>query len=303
MEKIGDSIIYWLLHSLLWLLSLMPLKVARAIGRFLGRIFRSLDKKHRRIVRDNLTRAFPEKDAAWIEKTGKACFEHLGQVIMEIPYLLRWPHDRLLDHLRMHGVHHIYDALKKNKGLLTLTGHIGNWEWVGALMSVFAQPGCVVARPIDFAPADRLVNYWRQKGGNEVVPKARSARRLLKELRVNGLAGILLDQNVDWYDGEWVDFFGRPACTNKGLALLAMAKKTPVVPVFLQRSNDGCFDLYVEPEVELVDTGDKLQDIWDNTQNYTKALERAIRRKPEQWFWLHQRWKTKPYHPWPREKR
>ena len=302
MEKIIDNIIFGLLYGLVWLLSLLPLKTARALGKRFGRVFHWIDKKHRNIVLDNLSHSFPDKDRGWIEKTCTACFEHLGQVIMEIPYLVRWPHEKLLDHVRIHGAHNGFDAWKHNKGVLLLTGHIGNWEWAGALMAVCLQPGCVVARSLDFKPADKLVNLWRQKGGNEVVPKARSARRLLKELRANGMAGILLDQNVDWYDGEWVDFFGRPACSNKGLALLAMAKKAPVVPVYVQRSDDGCFDLYADPPVELVDTGDKLQDVWENTQNYTKALERAIMRKPEQWFWLHQRWKTKPYHNWPREK-
>ena len=302
MEKISNKIIYALMFSLVWLLSLLPLKTAQAVGKRFGWVFHRVDKKHQNIVRDNLSHAFPEKDRAWIDQTTLACFEHLGQVIMEIPYLVRWPHDRLIDHVRMHGGRNALKAWQESKGILLLTGHIGNWEWAGALMAVCLQPGCVVARPLDFPPADKLVNLWRQKGGNEVVPKARSARRLLKELRNMGLAGILLDQNVDWYDGEWVDFFGRPACSNKGLALLAMAKKAPVLPVYLQRCEDGCFDLYVDPPVELVDTGDKLQDIWDNTQNYTAALERAIRRKPEQWFWLHQRWKTRPYQPWPREK-
>ena len=302
MEKISHKIIYGMMFSLVWLFSYLPMKTARMLGRFFGRLFYRLDKKHQGIVRENLTYSFPEQDSDWIERTTLACFEHLGQVVMEIPYLMRWPHDRLLDHVRIHGAENALKAWEQNKGILLLTGHIGNWEWAGAMMAVGLQPGCVVARPLDFPPADKLTNLWREKGGNEVVPKARSARRLLKELRANGIAGILLDQNVDWYDGEWVDFFGRPACSNKGLALLAMAKKAPVLPVYLQRCEDGCFDLHIDPMVELVDTGDKLQDVWDNTQNYTKALERGIRRKPEQWFWLHRRWKTKPFHPWPREK-
>jgi KDO2-lipid IV(A) lauroyltransferase len=124
----------------------------------------------------------------------------------------------------------------------------------------------------------------------------------LRSLKQGNFIGILLDQNVDWYDGEWVDFFGRPACTNKGLALLAMKTKAPVIPVWSWRRDDGNFELHIGQEVPLIDTGDKAQDVWDNTQAYTKVLEDIIRKRPEQWFWLHQRWKTKPYHLWPRER-
>ena len=135
-----------------------------------------------------------------------------------------------------------------------------------------------------------------------MAPKAGSARRSLSWLRREKKpVGVLLDQNVDWYKGVFAEFFGRPACTNKGLALLAMSTGAPVLPYYSFRAPDGSFDVYVDPEIPLVKTGDKIQDVWDNTQNYTKALERIIRRRPEQWFWLHQRWKTKPYHRWPRE--
>lgn len=98
-------------------------------------------------------------------------------------------------------------------------------------------------------------------------------------------------------------FFGRPACTNKGLALLARSTEAPVIAHYNWRADDGKFDVYFSPEIPLVKTGDKTMDIWQNTQNYTKVLEDIIRQKPEQWFWLHQRWKTKPFQPWPREKR
>jgi len=112
--------------------------------------------------------------------------------------------------------------------------------------------------------------------------------------------GILLDQNVDWYDGVFVDYFGRPACTNKGLALLALKTGAPVIPVFLIRDGKR-FIFHCEPEVPLVRTGDKIKDIEVNTERFTKIIESFVSRYPEQWFWLHQRWKTRPYHPWPKD--
>ena len=105
---------------------------------------------------------------------------------------------------------------------------------------------------------------------------------------------MLLDQNVDWYDGVFVDFFGRPACSNKGLALLALHTGAPVVPVFLVRDR-LCFKAEFGPEMRLIQTGDETKDIEANTRHYTKAIESVIRRHPDQWFWVHQRWKTRPY--------
>jgi KDO2-lipid IV(A) lauroyltransferase len=293
--------IFYILYSLVWLLSLLPLGLARAMGRLLGRLFQRLDKKHRRIVRDNLAPSFPDKDKAWVERTTRGVFEHIGMVAMEVPYLIRLKPETLMKRVRVHGREHIDRLIEQGSGFLILTGHIGNWEWSGIMLGLIGVPAAVVARPLDFAPAEKLVTCWRSKSGNAIIPKLRSARALLRVLKNQGVAALLLDQNVDWYDGEWVDFFGRPACSNKGMALLARAYDAPVIPAYLHRAPDGKFDLRIEPPIPVVKTSDKTKDVWQNTQNYTKALENAIRRYPEQWFWLHQRWKTKPYQDWPRK--
>ncbi|BEQ15204.1 lysophospholipid acyltransferase family protein [Desulfoferula mesophila] len=293
------------LRAGVWALSLPPLGLSRAVGRGLGRMAMRLDRRHREIVLANLSASFPEKDAAWVEATARKVFEHIAQVATEIPRLVRLSPEEITAQARCHGLDNVHNAMAKGKGLILLTGHFGNWEWGNIAGSFSLGFGAlVVARPIDWPPADRLVNSWRTKGSDSVVvPKNRSARVLLKGLKQNRMLGLLLDQNVDWYDGEWVDFFGRPACTNKGLALLARSTEAPVIAHYNWRADDGKFDVYFSPEIPLVKTGDKTMDIWQNTQNYTKVLEDIIRQKPEQWFWLHQRWKTKPFQPWPREKR
>ncbi len=290
------------LRAGVWTLSLAPLGLSRAVGRGLGRMALRLDQRHRNIVLDNLTASFPEHDAAWVEDTARKVFEHVAQVATEIPRLVRLSPEQVFAQTRCHGLDNVHQAKALGKGMILLTGHFGNWEWANVAGAVALGFGAlIVARPIDWPPADRLVNGWRtMAGGSEVVPKNRSARALLRGIKENRMLGLLLDQNVDWYDGEWVDFFGRPACTNKGLALLARSTETPVIPYYNWRAEDGKFDVYFEPPVPLIKTGDKTQDIWDNTQNYTKVLEGIIRQRPEQWFWLHQRWKTKPSQPWPR---
>ena len=118
-------------------------------------------------------------------------------------------------------------------------------------------------------------------------------------LREGGEMGTLLDQNVDWYKGVFVDFFGRPACTNSGFAKLALRSRAPVVPMYTVRKGKR-FLIEFLPEVPLIETGDKIKDIEINTQNYVSAVESMVRRYPDQYFWVHNRWKTKPYCPYPR---
>lgn len=298
------SLEYRLLHAAMRGMGLPPLAMMRALGGGLGRMAYALDERHRRIIRGNLSASFPERDAVWVDATAKACYAHLGKVAMEIPRLLSWSREKIISCVRVmqpERLARMHEFKAEGKGAFMLTGHIGNWEWLNMVWGWLVGRTEVVARPIDYAPADRLVTDWRSRAGQKVIPKAGSARMLLRSLRQGSFIGILLDQNVDWYDGEWVDFFGRPACSNKGLALLAMKTKAPVIPVWSWRRDDGGFEIHIGEEMSPIITGDKTQDVWDNTQAYTKALEDIIRQRPEQWFWLHQRWKTKPYHLWPRE--
>ena len=195
------SVAYRFLRGAVWSASLPPLGLARATGRSVGKALRQLDGRRRRIVRQNLAVSFPEKDDAWVVKTARACFAHLGQVVMEIPRLVRMDPKEVHAHTRFHGQDHLHEAWSLRKGVILLTGHFGNWEWanVAGQMELGGR-GVVVARPIDWEPADRLVNYWRCKSGGAVLPKARSARALLRALKEDRPLGLLLDQNVDWYD-------------------------------------------------------------------------------------------------------
>jgi KDO2-lipid IV(A) lauroyltransferase len=160
-------------------------------------------------------------------------------------------------------------------------------------------PADIIYRPLDFRPLDQFFVNQRTRFGGNVIPKNRSMRRILEVLKREKPLAFLMDQNVDWYDGVFVEFFGRRACTNKGLALLALKTKAPVVPLFLVREA-SFFRLDIGPEVPLVKTGDKTKDIETNTQQYNAVIEAMVRRYPDQWFWVHQRWKTRPYKPWPR---
>jgi KDO2-lipid IV(A) lauroyltransferase len=218
-------------------------------------------------------------------------------MLFEVPHIMRLSPDNLSKYVVFEHEENLLRAFEKGKGVFLLTGHFGNWELMSAALAVrFGDiRGAVVARPIDFEPLDALVNALRSRFGTEIIMKQRGMRRVLGAVKENKGVGILLDQNVDWYDGVFVKFLGRWACTNKGLALLALRTGAPVIPIFPVRQKDGRYRIFIEPEVELVKTGDKTKDVEENTARFTHFIDRQVRAHPDQYFWFHRRWKTKPY--------
>ncbi|MBW2193548.1 MAG: lysophospholipid acyltransferase family protein, partial [Deltaproteobacteria bacterium] len=191
-------------------------------------------------------------------------------------------------------------AHDKGRGVLALTAHFGNWELLSVVGAMSGYPLAVLYRPLDFKPLDRFFVKLRTRFGGKMIPQKRALREVLRSLRKREIMVLLMDQNVDWYEGVFVDFMGRRACTNKGLALIALKSKAPVVPVFLVRQGEQ-FTAKILPEIPLIKTGDKTKDVEENTARYNAAIASFLYQYPEQWFWVHQRWKTRPYHPWPRE--
>jgi KDO2-lipid IV(A) lauroyltransferase len=139
---------------------------------------------------------------------------------------------------------------------------------------------------------NRLVLSVRSSTGNKPLPKERAMRQMLRTLGSNGVVGILIDQNCSWQEGVFVNFFGRPACTTNSLALLAFHTKAPVIPAFMVRLEDGRYRMIFGEEVEIIDTDQREHDVLINTQNFTRIIEEMISKYPDQWLWVHQRWKT-----------
>ncbi|MBW2708318.1 MAG: lysophospholipid acyltransferase family protein [Deltaproteobacteria bacterium] len=194
------------------------------------------------------------------------------------------------------------EALARGKGCFLLTGHFGNWELMSAAVALkFKTSGLAVARPADFAPVEELLMRLRTRFGAEIIPKKKAMKKLLRGTRENKAMGILLDQNVDWYEGVFVQFMGQRACTNKGLALIAMKTGSPVVPVFSVRQPDGRYRVVFENEVALVRSESKLGDTEENTAEFNRIINKYIYWYPDQWFWFHKRWKTRPSCPFPRK--
>ena len=267
----------------------------------LGEMLFCFDKKHRDIAIGNLTYAFGcQKQPPEIKKIARQVFINLMQVVFEIGWSLKLKESQFAEHFKIDGYHHIKSAYEKGRGVLALTAHFGNWELLTIIAAMIRFPLNIVVRPLDFKPLDHFIFNLRTRYGGKIIPKQRSFRTIIKCLNRGEMVALLMDQNVDWYEGVFVDFMGHRACTNKGLALLALKTGAPVIPVFMIREKKG-FRAEFGPEIPTLKTGDKQKDVEMNTREYNRVIENIIRRYPDQWFWIHQRWKTKPYQPWPRK--
>lgn len=283
------------LKVLCWLIGHLPLSLALAIGRGMGRLTFYADRRHRRIAIENITAALG-KENPYQEIAGMAreVFENLGMNLMEFFRLPSLKAEALNGYVTHDGFENFVRAKEKGKGVIFLTAHLGNWELMAVAYALWGYPIDIVVRGMDSPYLDDFIGWVRTRCGNRIIGKKASMRKLLESLKGGGMVGILLDQNVTWSEGVFVDFFGRLACTNKGLALLAMGSGAPVIPTFIVRKGNGKHEVIVGEEVGVKITGDKKRDVLENTARFTKVIEDFIRQYPEQWFWLHQRWKSCP---------
>jgi len=295
-----EVIVYRLLRLFVRMVSRIPLPVVQFTGKMLGTPAFLVPMSRKGVALGNLMQSFgPEMRPDQAKRLLRKVYIHFGQMFLEVPHVVSLNPRNVNRYVTFESEDYFHDALKKEKGVLALAGHLGNWEMVSTVIAMRFGNTAVVARPMDFGPLEKLVIELRSRYGTQIIPKQRSMRRLLTSIRANKIIGIMLDQNVDWYEGAFVDFFGRPACTNKGLALVALKTGAPVVPIFSAKARDGRYRIIIGKEVDLIRTGDKLKDVEENTALFTSIIERQVRQHPEQYFWFHKRWKTKNHCPLP----
>jgi len=278
------------------MMSFIPFRLGQHIGKFLGFLAYLIPFGRKAVALDNIRQSCCcENPELRPNQLLREVYMHFGQMVFEFPHILRL-HKTNLDHyLVFEGEEHFAEALKKGKGIFLLSGHFGNWELLSAAVTLRFGRLAVVVRPLDFAPMDRLISGLRTRFGTEIIPHKKGMRRIMASAKQNTPIGILLDQSVDWFQGAFVPFLGRLACTNKGLALMALKTGTPVLPAFSVRQRNGRYRVIIEREVELQKSGDKIRDIEDNTALFTRIIEKHILAHPDHWFWFHRRWKTKNY--------
>ncbi len=291
MEKYINKTAYILIEIFFSFLGIFSLETGRNLGAAIGRIIFRLDKKHQNIVIENLSLAFG-MDKKEAEKTGLRVFENLCKIPFEMAWSKKLSPNKLFSYFKIEGVENIHNAYKEGRGVLALTAHMGNWELLTVVAAILRHPLSIVIRPLDFKPLDQFMINFRSGFGGKLIPKEKAFRKIFKALSQKHMVALLMDQNVDWYEGVFSPFFGKPACTNKGLALLALKTGAPVVPTFLLRTKSGFFARFMPPVI-IENSGDKIKDVETNTDKYNKIIESLICEYKEQWFWAHQRWKTK----------
>ena len=293
MLSLMEAILYKIIFGLFSLIGLIPRNSAIKIANFLGRLWFIVDRRHRNVALENLTHVFgTEKNTDEIRKLARQVFCNLAFIVFEIGWLLRLKKKEFSKYFHVYGLHYLKNAHKKGKGVLVLTGHMGNWELMSLPAKMLGYSMSAIYRPLDFKPLDLFFINLRGSYGTTLYPKKNAMRPILRGLKKGELIGIFLDQNTPVRSGVFVDFFNRKACTNKGLALIALRTDAPVIPLFLLREEGG-YRVEFGPEVPVIRTGDKEKDIKTTSRQYNRVLEDVIRRYPDQWFWVHKRWKTK----------
>ncbi|MFP4650047.1 MAG: lysophospholipid acyltransferase family protein [Desulfobacterales bacterium] len=293
-----SAVFYYIIAWGFFLLGMVPRKTADHLAGVLGRIWFAADRRHREVAIENLTLAFGrEMTPKQIRALARRIFCSLMKIVFETGWAMHIKESDIRRHFLFTGMENLQAAMQEKKGVLVLTAHLGNWELLITAAGKIGLPISAIYRPMEFEPLDRFFRQLRSSSGASLFPKKMAMRKVLRSLRDNKLVGILLDQNTGVSKGVFADFFGEPAGTNKGLALVARETGTPVVPMFLVRDN-GFFRVICGPQLPRIKTRDKTKDIEASTRLYNKVIEDMIRLYPEQWFWVHRRWKTKPYKMW-----
>jgi KDO2-lipid IV(A) lauroyltransferase len=293
---VAARVMYGVALVLYALLNALPRRLALRLGAAGGRLLCALDGRHRRLVQEQLRMAFPDWPPEKIRRMSRLCYEHFGRSAAEFAWLGCADRDSILHSVTVEGREHLDRALTQGRGVLFLTAHLGNWELMAVVCNLLGYRLFPVARPLDNPWLNRLVDRIRSRHGSTVISKKRESapRDLIQALREGSCVGILLDQNMAAYDGVFVNFFGRPACTAKGLALIARRTGAPVVPAFIARQTDGRHRIMILPPVKLNQGRDVSADTITNTARCTAVIEHMVRQFPDQWLWMHRRWKTRP---------
>lgn len=273
----------------------LPRSKARQLSAFIARLLFFLRPKLRKTADFNLRLAFPAMTDAERGKIKANMVRNLGWMAAEFAGFPRLTTENIGQVVILDGHENFLEGQRRGNGVLYLTGHVGSWELSSFAHALYGYPLRYMARPLDNARLDKLVNQYRCSSGNQPIFKNESARVMLKVLKESGTIGILADQNTMPEEGVFVDFFGVSACTTTGIARVALHTGAAVVPGYAYWDETiGKYRLRFEPPIELIRTGDPERDILENTQKFAKVLEEIIRRHPDQWVWLHARWKTRP---------
>jgi Kdo2-lipid IVA lauroyltransferase/acyltransferase len=295
--RLQTNLEYAVARTFLSVLGALPRSVAVAVGRGFGYLAYLLPTRLGRTGMRNLEIAFPDLPVREKKRLLRGSFDNLGRLLGEVSQFPRLTRERLRQMIEYDqvGLAHVRAAEAEPRGIIFLTGHLGVWEVLSFGWSALEYPISFLVRPIDNPRIEEMIERLRTRFGNIAIDKKAAARRALKVLREGGTLGILSDLNTQEREGVFVPFFGKLACTNAGIATLALKTNAVVIPTCaVWDPKRGKYFFHADPPVELVRTGDHEKDLEVNTARFAAAMERMIRLYPDQWMWIHRRWKTRP---------
>jgi KDO2-lipid IV(A) lauroyltransferase len=308
LKQIRKSIKYTLLVAaikiLLVVIRLLPRSVSMRIGAGLGALAFRLIREERLKTINNLTVAYgEEKTAPEISAMAKEVWVNLGKSGVEFAIKMGQENpEEFFKDLEVIGNEYLQEAYRKGKGILGLISHMGCWEGTAMGIPMLGIPAYAIGKRLGNEKLNDLLFESRGKKGVPTLARGSSYKTILRTLKENNLIGILIDQDTE-VRGVFVDFYGKPAYTPIGAAMLAMDSGAPVLPMFYLKKDDDTYEFIIEKEIVLVMTGNRRQDMEENTRRFHAVIEKYIKKYPTQWVWMHNRWKTTPEMVQEREKR
>ena len=290
-KRISRAFLVLFTRTIRFCARLLPYPIAVAVGGAIGFLAYYLLPRDRNRARAHLALVFRDRERSWIDRTARNTFVHLGKALFEVSGITP---ARLKGRVVIHGLENLQRALDEGKGVVYVTGHIGNWEFMADAVAAL-YPVSVVAAPIEPEPVNDLIVGLRARMGVRTILRSRpgASRELIRVFRENRILGILIDQDTD-VESVFVEFMGRPAWTPSAAAQMAIKFGAPVIFGYTQRGKDNRHTVVLEGPLSLIRTGNIENDITSNTALFTKKIENVILQHPEQWVWMHRRWRRQP---------
>jgi KDO2-lipid IV(A) lauroyltransferase len=285
---------YGLLYALFMVSRIMPRPVLFAWGRLLGRVAFHILRIRRGVALDNLRAAFgSEMTEREIHSLAARFYANLGLTLMEFFTLYDLSRQQILQKVTVEGIEHLEACRRQGRGALLLSGHLGNWELAGAAMSARGYPVSYLIKSQSNPYVDRMQNEIRRRAGVGVIRQGASVRQLVYALRRHEIVGILGDQDGG-NQGLFIDFLGRPASVFRGPAYMAYRTGCPVIPGGIVREEKGKHRVILTPPIDIDPSWDEETAVAELSRAHTQRLADLIRKYPDQYFWVHRRWKTQP---------
>jgi len=295
-SKISDFVQYISLKTLVAVIRLIPLHIGVLVLKSLAYLFYLFDKKQRKIAYENLRNAYgDELSDIQIRKIIRSNYLHFALVWLDFVKLPRIVNtSNWQNYFQVEGLEFARKALKEGKGIIFVTGHVGNWEVLGCAFDFFFHPLHSIAKHLKNPFVDRFLTRLREEGRQKIIFTEDASRELIRVLRNNKLLGILVDQNAR-ENNIFVDFFGQKAATTRSVAAISLKMGAPIIMSFLRRTDRKYkFKITLSKPIQIERTGNLEKDILSLTQKYTTIIESRIREHPHEWLWMYRRWKTKP---------